>query len=1410
MNSERPYVTKRNGEHELYNYNAVQERLDQLCKIEPAISVTTEWIATKVFEGLTPGIRTSELDTLACEAAMAMVDVHPDYRVLAGRLLIGNLHPVTPKSWSEFVDICANHFNAHARRPAPLLRKKFVDFTKEHKERLDAAIDPQSDYTMDALSVRTFLKSYAIRSYDGTVLERPSYMYMRAAIETSNFDIDVAIETYRMLVSKLFTFATPTLCNSGFEYNQLASCFVRGTKVITSEGPKNIEDVRIDDRVVSHKGEFKPVTQLHINPINGRTLYELDLYGTPTLKVTDNHRFMAVRRADYRVSRGGRYAFSEPEWISVEDMDDNCYVAIPNAQHNAANVPVIDVVAHATNQGYLIEVDGTKFSTRRMVSQNLYDFQLKTTKPVTKLSRKSDPVPTTIAIDDDVATFMGVWLGDGHLIVKNKKDGSFDIRGVGITVDKSNTRLIDFCSNVIESKFGCHATLHQMSNQNIVQVLCNSVPIGAAFFDMFGRGFANKRLHASLFTWPKHLVESLLVGLISSDGCISAIGGISIQMTNVSLMHEVFCLARQNGIVASYATHVGNYNGTSFNTGTVRLPSRDPIITRCMKVYKDDRLLNAKTTTASCAYHIELNGTRYVRMQKKAISQEKHDYVYTIGVEDHHSYPVEGVLAENCFLYAIAEDSIPSIFDAVKDIALCSKFGGGIGLSIHKVRARGSYIASTNGKSNGITEMLKVFNNVARYVDQCFAPETKVLADGGNWINIKDVVPRQTKLMTTKGVYQLVDDVRSYDNSLVGSSCLRITTSAHPDKSTIVTEAHPFLVLQYKDGSRFTLGDRDTTLPDVLQCEWVEAKHLAVGDLISWFEPGVTEGLVAVGRNLYARVHSIEAGVSHDGYLYDLDMSDSQHTNYLTEIGFAHNGGGKRKGSFSIYLEPWHADFMEFLELKDQKSTLGRNVADDLFYATWVPDLFWKRVSTPNGRWSFFCPDQARGLEDVSGEEFEQLYERYEKEGLARKTMKAVDVLNAIVESQKRTGGPSILSKDQCNFKSNQKHSGPIYSSNLCTEIILLTNENETAVCNLSSISLKAFVNQTKDGIDLPALEKVVRQIVRALNVVIDNQYYAISKAKYSNLRHRPIAIGVQGLQELFFELRLPFESAQAAVINRTVFEALYFYALRESCDLAKKFGHYETFNGSPASQGLLQFHLWGVEPNRELFAWDALIEDIMTFGLRNCQVIGLMPTASTSALMGNTESFEPQQANFFTRGTLAGENTLINSYMAKDLMMLKKWTPEIRNQIIKDRGSVQNLDISSELKELYKHAYEVKVKTVIDLAADRGAFVDHSQSMNLFMYDPTASMVSKALLYGHKKQLKTQLYYLRSKTAGSAQQFAIKQQPRPPVQEQIAPVRDFFTGRPKDFKTTSSIEDTPEEVEFVCTREEGCFSCGS
>jgi ribonucleoside-diphosphate reductase alpha subunit len=976
MNQERPYVTKRNGQHELYNYNAVQERLDQLCAIEPAISVTTEWIATKVFEGLTPGIRTSELDVAACEAAMAMVDVHPDYRILAGRLLIGNLHPVTPKTWSEFVDVCANHYNAHAKKPAPLLRKKFVDFTKEHKERLDAVVDPLSDYSMDALSVRTFLKSYAIRSYDGTVLERPSYMYMRAAIETSDFDIDVAIETYRMLVAKLFTFATPTLCNSGFEYNQLASCF----------------------------------------------------------------------------------------------------------------------------------------------------------------------------------------------------------------------------------------------------------------------------------------------------------------------------------------------------------------------------------------------------------------------------------------LISVPEDSIPSIFDTVKNVALCSKFGGGVGLSIHKVRARNSYIASTNGKSNGITEMLKVFNNVARYVDQCFAPETQVLAEGGRWIPIKDVISGETKLMTTKGTYQLVNNVRSYDNKMIGSSCLRIQTSANPGKLTTVTESHPLMVLRYKDGSRHTKDNRPA-LPDVLKVEWAEAKHLAVGDLIMWNEPGATEGLVAVGANMYTEVLSVEGGVAYDGLLYDLDMSDSSYPSYLTEIGFAHNGGGKRKGSFSIYLEPWHADFMDFLELKDQKSTLGRNVADDLFYATWVPDLFWKRATT-NGTWSFFCPDQARGLEDVSGEEFERLYEQYEREGLARKTLKAVDVLNAIVESQKRTGGPSILSKDQCNFKSNQKHSGPIYSSNLCTEIVLLTNKDEVAVCNLSSISLKAFADKVNSSINLPALEKVVRQIVKALNVVIDNQYYAIPQARYSNLRHRPIAIGVQGLQDLFFELRLPFESEAAARVNRVVFEALYFYALRESCDLAKKYGYYETFPGSPASNGILQFHLWGIEPNRVLFAWDELIEDIKKYGLRNCQVIGLMPTASTSALMGNTESFEPIQANFFTRGTLAGENTIVNSYMVKDLMALNMWTPEIRAQIMRDRGSVQNLDIPAELRELYKHAYEVKVKTVIDLAADRGAFVDHSQSMNLFMYDPTSTMVSKALLYGHKKQLKTQLYYLRSKTAGAAQQFAVKQQPR--VQPQPA-VRNFFGAEP-----TPQVSVEEAEADFVCTRQEGCFSCGS
>ncbi len=535
----------------------------------------------------------------------------------------------------------------------------------------------------------------------------------------------------------------------------------------------------------------------------------------------------------------------------------------------------------------------------------------------------------------------------------------------------------------------------------------------------------------------------------------------------------------------------------------------------------------------------------------------------------------------SCFLLSMTEDSIPGIFETLSRCAKISQSAGGIGLSIHNVRAKGSYIKGTGGSSNGVVPMLRVFNDTARYVDQ---------------------------------------------------------------------------------------------------------------------------------------------------------------------------GGGKRKGAFAMYLEPWHADVFEFLELKKNHGKEEQR-ARDLFYAMWISDLFMQRVKD-NGNWSLFCPNEAPGLCDTYGGEFEALYHKYEQAGIARKTVKAQDLWFAILESQIETGTPYMLYKDSANKKSNQKNLGTIRSSNLCTEIMEYTSKDEVAVCNLASISLGKFVNDAQ--FDFQRLYEVARVVTRNLNKVIDINYYPIKEAENSNMRHRPIGIGVQGLADAFILMRFPFESKEARKLNKEIFETIYFAALTESAELAKTEGHYKSFPKSPASEGILQFDMWGVTPS-DRWDWKSLKETIKKTGIRNSLLLAPMPTASTSQILGNNECFEPYTSNIYTRRTLSGEYVVVNQHLLKDLIGLNLWDDEMKQRLMAANGSVQNIDeIPEDLKSLYKTAYEIKQKAIIDMSAERGAFICQSQSLNLFVESPNFAKLSSMHFYAWESGLKTGMYYLRSKAAVDPIKFTL------------------------------------------------------
>jgi len=594
----------------------------------------------------------------------------------------------------------------------------------------------------------------------------------------------------------------------------------------------------------------------------------------------------------------------------------------------------------------------------------------------------------------------------------------------------------------------------------------------------------------------------------------------------------------------------------------------------------------------------------------------------------------------SCFLLTMTSDSIEGIYDTLKQCALISKSAGGIGLNVHCIRASGSYIAGTNGNSNGLVPMLRVFNNTARYVDQ---------------------------------------------------------------------------------------------------------------------------------------------------------------------------GGNKRPGAFAIYLEPWHADVFDFLDLRKNHGK-EENRARDLFYAMWIPDLFMKRVES-DGMWSLMCPAECPGLHDCWGEEFEALYEKYEREGRARKQVKAQQLWYAIIESQIETGTPYMLYKDACNRKSNQQNLGTIKCSNLCTEIVEYSAPDEVAVCNLASIAVNMFVVKDDEKKGAPSynfegLKHVAKVATKNLNKIIDVNYYPVPEAKNSNMRHRPIGIGIQGLADAYILMRYPFESEEACLLNKQIFETIYYGALEASCEIAAEQGPYSTYEGCPVSQGKLQYDMWGVTPTN-LHDWAALKAKIAKHGVRNSLLLAPMPTASTAQILGNNESVEAYTSNIYSRRVLSGEFQVVNHHLLRDLTEKGLWSDEVKNEIIVNNGSIQNTAcIPDDIKALYKTVWEISQKIVIRQAAERGAYIDQSQSLNIHIAEPNFGKMSSMHFYGWKQGLKTGMYYLRTKPAAQAIQFTVdKNKVKNAVKNEKIAVGDQAPAAAADM---ASLEKNMATMVCSIQNKDDCLSCGS
>ncbi len=956
----------------------------------------------------------------------------------------------------------------------------------------------------------------------------------------------------------------------------------------------------------------------------------------------------------------------------------------------------------------------------------------------------------------------------------------------------------------------------------------------------------------------------------------------------------------------------------------------------------------------------------------------------------------------SCFLLAMSDDSIAGIYKTLSDCALISKYAGGIGIHIHNVRAKGAIIRGTNGTSNGLVPMLRVFNNTARYVDQCFTPETLVYTKSG--VKPIEDVSVTDEVLTSTGEYHLVNQpVRhNYKGSILK---LQVKNAISPIR---VTPEHQVLALQgQKKGLNFDVI-RNRLEKKLAVTQFTDARDLVVGDFVVYTIPtysvdienlteddcrmygillgdghissdmahvtlhsenkkdvadfvvdylekrGIqtsvtereemtvrirwspnnpsfkfirsqlydsnkekridtaflhlplnkitqvirglleTDGCVGTkevslemtsenviegvrymllrlgalasgydrdrigtissyknittqkttkvlripripeimkffsdapaseymtyfkhGNQVFSRIESIEEG-TYEGTVHDFEIA-GPHDYTVAHLGVVHNGGGKRNGSFAMYLEPWHADVEDFLKLKLGTGS-EEDRARDLFYALWISDLFMKRVDSDED-WTLFCPSEAPGLADVHGDAFTALYTKYEAEGRGRKTISARKLWFQILDAQMETGTPYLVYKDAANAKSNQQNLGTIKSSNLCSEIIEYSDANETAVCNLASIGLPSFVGP--NGFDFDKLKAVTTVAVRNLNRVIDVNYYPTPETERSNMRHRPIGLGVQGLADVFAMLKLEWDSPEATELNQLIFEHMYYAAVQESVRLAMEHGAYETFKGSPASEGKLQPDLWGVVPitqQKGTLDWTSLRAYVQRYGLRNSLLMAPMPTASTSQILGYNECFEPFTSNLYTRRTLAGEYIVVNKYLLKDLVDQGLWNEDLKQKIIAQNGSVQGLaEIPQNLQNLYKTAWELKQRTLIDLAAARGAFICQSQSLNLFVADPSYAKLTSMHFYAWRKGLKTGCYYLRTKAAVMAQKFTVDpkflsntaaqiEQPQSTIT--VTVTSDKLSRKEMLERLAKEYEEEQKKAKEAAENGEGCLMC--
>jgi ribonucleotide reductase alpha subunit len=1282
-------VVKRSGRIEDMKFDNITNRIKNLT-YGLSKNCDSSKVAQQVASSLYDGISAQEIDTLSAEVCVGMITSDPDYEILATRIVASNIQKV-----------CPNNFHIAMKKLA-----KAGIVTEEVARiagRVRDDIVTKRDYDFGYFGLKTLEKSY-LQRLDGILMETPQYMFMRVSIGIHGEDIPSVLETYDKMSQGMFIHATPTLFNAGTPRPQMSSCFVAGTPVFTTNrGPVPIEQVCVGDTVVTHTGSIKPVLQTHKNALGERTLFDVKIYKTPGLQVTGNHRFWSITKEQLQWGES-------PQWNDMNHLRVGDWIAIPNSntptEHQVLDMyDILKDVQGAEHWTYSYEFDGKKMRRNTHFTSEY--------RP-NGITKNGEWFERYITIDEHFAWFIGSWYGDGCILYQKSSKRTPTHRGIAFAQNPNNTAFVEEITRIGEKYLGVHASIHTAKKQNCLSISFNNSAVGTAFNILFGRWSNQKFLWPTMYSWSRSMITAFIGGLVSTDGCCTLNGSVTVQLTNQPLIQSIFHLTRSVGLDTSMTIMTKPYMGRDTHIGRMQIPWIPEVMKWVRKYYADDRLVKSERANTT----LEIDGRLFLRVNAKSkIMENLPEFVYTLGVQDDHSYSVQGVIAENCFLIANKGDSIDGIYGSLTECAQISKWAGGIGMHIHDVRANKSRIRGTNGQSDGIIPMLRVFNATARYVNQAGRRKGSIAVYLEPWhadimdflelrLNQGDEEARCRDLFSALWIPDLF--MKRVEE---GGQWSLFCPDKAPGLSDAVGEEFEALYTKYEEEGR-----ANATVP---------AAEVWKAILKSQTETGTP-------YMLYKDACNMKSNQKNLGTIKSSNLCVAPETKILTSEGQKTISELK-----DTEVEVWNGE--EF-----SKVTIHQTGSDQKLLTVKTSKGLSLRC-TPYHK--FWVVGESDPIEAQNLKEGMKIIKHSLPDGTINEDEKIVSV-----EDFSETA-------DTFCFNEPLRHRG-IFNGILtgnCTEIIEYTDKDETSVCNLASIALPKYVNEETRSFDYEKLHEITKVVTKNLNRVIDRNFYPVETARKSNMRHRPIGLGVQGLADVFILCRLAFDSDEAKEMNARIFETMYHAALEASSELAEVEGPYETFEGSPASQGILQFDMWQGETKLN-YDWDALKERIRGVGLRNSLLMAPMPTASTAQILGNNECFEPYTTNIYLRRTLAGEFVVVNKHLVEDLKKIGLWSKDMKDLMVKAGGSIQNIvDIPDDIKNLYRTVWEIKMKDVIDMAADRGRFIDQSQSMNLFMESPTLSKLSSMHMYAWKQGLKTGMYYLRSKAKARPIQFSLE-----------------------------------------------------